>query len=100
MAREPQVTRTVKFTQAIILCVDVETKETSEEVIRLPRTYKNDEAILKAANLYYDGNKKLVAVSSTTVLEQLYCMSEADFIKYASPMEARKSTITENEATE
>ena len=48
MARAPQVTRTFQTTNATVLCMDIENREPCNRYVVLPRTYKDDNAILKA----------------------------------------------------
>ena len=47
MARLPMVTRTITTTKVNVLCLDIEHAEPCNKVITIPRTYKDEEAILK-----------------------------------------------------
>lgn len=84
--RVPMITRTVKTTAAEVLCVNIEDGTTSVKEFTLPRTYKDDKAILRALEEQNADNVKLVHVVSTTVNERLYGMPESDFIKHAQPI--------------
>lgn len=100
--RKPMVTRTITTTKAIVLCVDVQNGESCNEVVTLPRTYKDDAKLLKAVQGAIDTDtKKAVHVVSSEVVETLYGMSEADFIVGATELdkETRKA-IEEEEVQE
>ena len=47
MARVPQVTRTI-VTKANVMCLDIEKGEPFNKVVIVPRTYKDEKALLKA----------------------------------------------------
>lgn len=90
--RTPMVTRTIQTTYCSILCLDVESGEPFNKEVILPRTYKDENAILKAAKpLIETDTVKAVHVAATSVNETLYGMSEADFITYAKELPARKT---------
>ena len=92
MARAPMVTRTIKTTNVTLMCVDTETAEVFNKDIVLPRTFDDDNAILKAAKKQHENDTtKVVAVVHSTTEETLYGMSEADFIANARPLPPRTS---------
>jgi hypothetical protein len=79
--RTPMITRTFKVTVAGVLCLNIESAEPFVKEVELPRTYKNDEAILKKAHEVIDTDTvKAVSVSYSRVDEIRYGMSEIDFI--------------------
>lgn len=97
MARAPQVTRTIQTTHASVLCMDIENREPCNKDVILPRTYKDDKALLKAVKKAIEtDNLKAVQVVSSTVQETLYGMSEQDFIAHATILPPRKD-YTNNE---
>ena len=99
MARVPQVTRTIQTTKVKIMCLDVEKGEPFTKEITLPRTYKDDKAILKQAEKEINtATIKVVHVVESSIQETLYGMSEQDFIKAASVLPPRGTK--EAEATE
>lgn len=99
MARTPSVTRTIQTTDITVMCVDVTTAEVSNKTLTLPRTFKDEEAMLKAAKKAGESDTcKFVQVVAHKVNEQLYGMTEADFIKYAKPLPPRSGTATEDNA--
>ena len=87
MARNT-ITRTMKTTHATVMVVDTETAEVSNLTFELPGTFKDDGATLKAIAKVADvpETTKIVAVVDREVSEQLYAISEADFLKYARPV--------------
>jgi len=92
--RTPQVTRTITTTKANVMCLDIEKGEPVNVELTLPRTYKDDKAILKAAEKVLEGeNTKPVYVATTTVEETLYGMSEVEFIKHAEILPPRGCSV-------
>lgn len=97
MARIPSVTRTIQTTDITVMCVDVTTAEVSNKTLTLPRTFKDESAMLKAAKKVGETDTcKIVQVVVHKVNEQLYGMTEADFIKYAHPLPPRSGSTTED----
>lgn len=84
MARVPQVTRTIKTTKVLVKAVDIENDKMVDMEFILPRTYKDDNAILKAVSkVHKNENMKIVKVMHKDVEEALYGMTEEEFIKSA-----------------
>ena len=98
MARAPQVTRTIQTTHANVLCMDIENREPCNRDVILPRTYKDDNAILKAVKKVIETDAlKPVQVVHSEVNETLYGMSEQDFIAHATILPPRKDYTTNEE---
>ena len=96
MARVPQVTRTIPTTVATIFCVNTETRDTFEQSITLPRTYKDDSKMMKAIEKALEGEPiKAVSITGSEVHETLYGMTEQEFIKYAKVLPPRDTKKTE-----
>lgn len=90
MARVSMVTRTIMSTKAVIMCADVEKGETFTKEITLPRTFKDDTAILKAAEKILNSETvKAVHTVSAEVEEKLYGMTEQKFIELADVLPPR-----------
>ena len=90
MARVPQVTRTIPTTDVKFLAVNTELRETYEQVITLPRTYKDEDKMMKALENVLAGEPiKAVSIISYEVRETLYGMTEAEFIKHAQVLPPR-----------
>lgn len=93
MARQPMVTRTIKTTNVKALAVDINAQKVTEVTCVLPRTYKDNKAILKALEAQNDGSVKTlkyVDIISAEVEDTLYGMTEAQFITVASKLADRK----------
>lgn len=88
MARIPMVTRTLKATKANCMCIDTEAEAIVKIDITVPRTFKDEKSLVKAIEKQslVPANLKLVQVLTTETIGQKYGMTEADFMKYASPM--------------
>lgn len=87
MARK-KITRTIKSTDVTVMCVNTTTAEVFNRSATLVGTFKDDAAALKAyvKNVTLPVNEKIVCVVDTEQHEQLYGISEADFIAHAQPM--------------
>lgn len=97
MARIPMVTRTIKSTNCSCMCVDKIHAEIVNLDIVLPRTFKDTKEMAKMIekqNLIPE-NYKLVDVVDFTVNEQLYGMSESDFLNYAKPVQRNTNKALE-----
>ena len=93
MARTPKVTRTITTSVVSILCANIEIGELVNVEFTLPRTYKNDDDILKAVKkANHDDNIKPVSVSDIKIVETLYGMDEQKFIDNAEILPPRKDT--------
>lgn len=87
MARLPMVTRTITTTKVNVLCLDIEHVESCIKVITIPRTYKDEETILKKVKpLLETESLKVVHVVSTETEEALYGMTEQEFVELAHPL--------------
>lgn len=98
--REPMVTRTVVTTKVVALGMDIETCEPGNKVFILPRTYKDDKAIMKELEKRTEEESfKCVKICSTEIIETLYGMTEADFIRVAKelPPRTKSQETTETE---
>lgn len=104
MARIPMVTRTITTTDATILCVNPENRQLEEVVLTLPRTYNDNNAIMKYIdkhNLFEGKVVKPVSVVSTTVNAKLYKMTEEKFVEVATPCDDDDTDdVADDESTE
>ena len=100
MARIPMVTRTITTTKAEVLCLDITAGEPFNQSVTLPRTYKDEKALMKqVSKLIDDENIKAVHIVKTEEVETLYGMTEQEFITLAKPMPPRGANQTnESEA--
>lgn len=91
MAKEIMVTRTITTTKANVLCLDVEAGEPFNETAEVARTYKDDDALLKAVKPLIETDAiKAVHIVDKEVVETLYGMPEQVFIEHAKVMPPRK----------
>jgi hypothetical protein len=97
MARKPMITRSIPTTKVTALCVNPETREVTETTITLPRTYKDEKALMKALANAETSQLKVVSVLGTEVNETLYGMDEQKFIDNAEILPPRKRTETNEE---
>ena len=93
MARTPMITRTIQTTKANVLCLDIVEGEPFNQVVTLPRAYKDEKSLMKKVELAINTDTvKAVHVVDTKVEETLYGMPEADFIAAAKPMPRKVTT--------
>ena len=98
MARVPMVTRTITTTKANVMCVDVEVGEPFNKEVTVPRSYKDNDSLLKTVKpLIETETVKAVHIVAKTEIETLYGMTEQDFIEHASVLPER-TTKPEKEA--
>lgn len=100
MARVPMVTRTIIATKANVLCLDVNAGEPCNKVVTVPRTYKDDESLMKKVRpLLETDTLKAVHIVSKEEIETLYGMTEQDFIHYAKVLPPRNGATVDEEVS-
>ena len=103
MARKPMVTRTIVTTKVNVLCLDIKSAEPFNQVIALPRTYKDEKKLLKKVEeVVNTDDVKAVHVVDKEEVETLYGMTEQDFITNATILDptTRKALNVETEEPE
>lgn len=101
MARKPMVTRTLTSTVATVMCVDTVNAEIFNEDVIVARTYSDEKKLLKAVkDVAETEEKKVVQVVKSEVIEELYGMTETEFMQYAKKLPPRKAELEEAEADE
>lgn len=99
MARIPMVTRTIITTKVNVMCLDVQAGEPCNKVVTVPRTYKDDEVLMKKVRPLLETNTlKAVHIVGKEEIETLYGMPEQDFIQYAKILPPRSNSNTGEEA--
>ena len=94
MARERMVTRTVVATEVTALCLNIETAEPFNKTVILSGTFKDKQAIEKAAKKAIDTDlEKCVTVVEYTEKETLYGMPEQQFIELAKVLPPRDNKV-------
>lgn len=92
MARVPMVTRTIITTKVNVLCLDIETGVPCNRYVVVPRTYKDDEKLLKKVKEVLETETlKPVHIVDKEEIETLYGMLEQDFIEHAEVQPPRKA---------
>lgn len=87
------VTRTIKTTKAIVMCLDIESAEPCNKSVVVPRTYKDDETLLKKVKEVIETETlKPVNIVDKEEFETLYGMTEQEFIEHAKVLSPRTST--------
>lgn len=96
MARIPMVTRTITTTKAVVMCLNVVQGELYNETVTVPRTYKDDNALLKVVKPIIETDElKAVHIVAKEEIETLYGMPENDFMEHATVLPKRKTEETE-----
>lgn len=91
--KKPMVTRTILTTEVTVLCLDLIKAEPFNKTVTLPRTYKDEKAIMKKVSAIIDTDEvKAVHVVDTKVNETLYGMTEEQFISMAEVLPSRSKT--------
>ena len=94
MARQSMVTRTIPTTIANVLCLNIADETTSKKEVTLSRTYKSEQALLKAVKkLYETDDVKIVHVVDHSTKNVRYGQTEQKFIENAEilpPLERAK----------
>lgn len=98
MARVPMVTRTIITTKANVMCLDVQSGEPCNHEVTVPRTYKDDEALMKRVKPIIETETlKAVHIVGKEEIETLYGMTEQEFISCAKVMPSRNGVVKETE---
>lgn len=96
MAKMRMVTRTVKVTKVNVMCVDIEKGEAFNEYATISGVFDNPEKLLKVCREVLDTDtEKVVAIVEKKEIEQLYGMSEQEFISIAKRLPPRQEKDTE-----
>lgn len=96
MARVAMVTRTIVTTKANVMCLNVEQGEPFNKEVTLPRTYKDENTMLKQVKKVVDTETvKAVHIVDSEVVETLYGMTEQEFIEHAEVLPPRKTAEKE-----
>lgn len=95
------VTRTILTTEVSVLCLDLIKAEPFNKEITLPRTYKDEKAMMRKVSAIVDNDeRKAVHIVHSKVVETLYGMPEDDFIAAAQILPPRKDYTKKDADTE
>lgn len=99
MARVSMVTRTITTTKVNVMCLDIETGEPCNKSVVVPRTYKDDEKLLKKVKEVLETETlKPVHIVDKEEIETLYGMTEQNFIEHSEvlpPRAGNEENVTE-----
>lgn len=96
MARKPMVTRKVKFTSVNVLCLNIETAEPFNRVIKLPGHYNNEVKLRKVVDEKINTEtEKTVHIVDVARETKLLGMTEEEFMSYAKPLSDDRKIIDE-----
>lgn len=85
------VTRTILTTEVSVLCLDLIKSEPFNKEVTLPRTYKDEKAMMRKVSALIDNDEcKAVHIVRSEVKETLYGMDEDAFIAAAQILPPRK----------
>lgn len=99
MARVPMVTRTITTTKVNVMCLDIDAGEPCNNCVVVPRTYKDDEKLLKKVKEVLETETlKPVHIVDKEEIETLYGMTEQEFIEHAKILPARPEHIVDKSA--
>ena len=100
MARKPMVTRSFEVTKVNVMMCNTITAEVHNKEFEVPRTYKDNEKLLKVVKeMVETDSDKVVTIVDKSIATKLFGMSEADFLKNAIELdpETRKVLETDDE---
>lgn len=96
MARKPMVTRKIKFTTVNVLCLNIETAEPFNRVVKLTGHYNNELKLRKVIDEKINSDtEKTVHIVDVTQETKLLGMTEEDFMSYAKPLTDDRKIIEE-----
>ena len=99
MRKEKLITRTITVTTAEFMCVNVETANVEVVTAELTGKIDSETALKKYKATAETATLKVVSCQSVNYNEQLYGMTEKEFIEHAKILPPRKAT-EENESAE
>lgn len=98
--RKPMVTRTFTTMEVVATVLNVKTQAVAQKTFTLSRVYPEKKVLAKTQEAYDTEEEKIVHIISTKEVEDLYGMDEADFLKNAKKLDAKRHEVAEAEATE
>lgn len=90
------VTRSFEVTRVNVMMCDTITSEVHNKEFDVPRTYKDDNKLLKVVKTMAETDSdKVVTIVDKTVYTKLFGMSEADFLKNSIELDPETRKILE-----
>lgn len=94
--RKPMVTRSFEVTRVNVMMCDTITSEVHNKEFDVPRTYKDDNKLLKVVKTMAETDSdKVVTIGDKTVYTKLFGMSESDFLKNSIELDPETRKILE-----
>ena len=94
--RKPMVTRSFEVTRVNVMMCDTITSEVHNKEFDVPRTYKDDNKLLKVVKTMAETDSdKVVTIVDKTVYTKLFGVSEADFLKNSIELDPETRKILE-----
>ena len=100
MKKEKLITRPIAVTTAEFMCLDTETANVEVIAAQLTGKVNNATALKMYKAIAETETYKVVACQLISYTEQLYGMTEKEFIEHAKILPPRKSKAEETEGTE
>lgn len=104
MRKEKLITRTIISTKATVLLYNATNKETHEESFTLSGIIKKSVTIENKVKKELEASgrftEKVVAVLSTVYIDDLYAITESEFIAHATKYESREALAAALKGTE
>lgn len=98
MARKPMVTRSFEVTNVNVMMCNTITAEVHNKEFEVPRTYKDNEKLLKVVKeMVETDSDRVVTIVDKSVATKLYGMSEADFLKNAIELDPETRKVLESD---
>ena len=97
MKKEKLITRTITVTTGEFMCVNTETANVEVVTAKLMGKLDNETALKLYKSTVESDTFKVVTCQSIVYSEQLYGMTEKQFIEHAKILPPRKSTVEEAE---
>ena len=101
MARIRMVTRTIEVLEVVAMTVDTTTSTVANKSLELTgvSNVTNDKLLSKLKKTYETDTLKIVSIMSTNKREELYGLTELDFLKYAHKLDPQTRKMLEEEST-
>ena len=97
--RKPMVTRTFTTMEVVATVLNVKTQAVAQKTLTLSRVYPEKKILAKTQEMYDTEDEKVVHIISTKEVEDLYGMDEADFLKHAKKLDAKRNEVKAEEPT-
>ena len=98
--RKPMVTRTFTTMEVVATVLNVKEQTVAQKTLTLSRVYPEKKVLEKTQEAYDTEDEKIVHIVSTKEVEDLYGMDEADFLKHAKKLDAKRHEVSTETSAE